>query len=77
LNQRIVLKTKIKILIQKIEKYKQELHEDYILIETILSLLNYLLSENISDEEIKKLLKNTNNTMKIIEEKINKIERSL
>lgn len=61
----------------KIDTYKNDLQEDYILIETTLSVLNYILSKNSSDEEIKSLYKGIKNTLEIIEGKINKIEKNV
>ena len=68
----MILKDKIKSSIQRIEKYKKDLQEDYILVETTLNILEYLLSEDITHDQRKSLFDNINNTTKTIEEKINK-----
>ncbi|MCD4756789.1 MAG: hypothetical protein K8R39_00815 [Arcobacteraceae bacterium] len=59
----------------KINRYKNDLEEDYILIETTLSVLEYMLSENISNEERKSLYKSIENTIEMIAGKISKIEK--
>ncbi len=59
---------------KRIEKYKNDLDSDYILIETTLSILKYLLSENISHEQINSLYNGIKNTLEMLEEKIKQIE---
>lgn len=71
------MKDKIKSTINRIEKYKKDLHEDYILVETTLNILEYLLSEDINNDQRKSLFDNINNTTKIIEEKIDKIKKDI
>jgi hypothetical protein len=58
---------------QRIDKHKNQLPEDYILIETTLSILDYILSEGFSKREMKALYDSIKNTLEIIEEKINTI----
>ena len=63
----------IKIIKDKREllyKHKDKLADEYILIETALSVLEYLLSEDITNNERIKLFNNISNTIKIIENKI-------
>ena len=63
----------IKIIKDKREllyKHKDKLADEYILIETALSVLEYLLSEDITNNERIKLFNNISNTIKIIEDKI-------
>ncbi len=71
------MKDKIKSTIKRIETYKKDLQEDHILIETTLSVLKYLLTEDIPDEQKKSMLNGIGNTTKIIEEKIDKIEKNI
>ncbi len=61
---------------QRIDKHKNQLPEDYILIETTLSILDYILSEGFSKREMKILYDSIKNTLEIIEEKINTIVAS-
>ncbi len=70
------MKDKIKTSIDRIENYKNNLQEDLILVETTLNVIKYLLSESIPSEQKEQILKNIENTIKIIEEKIDKIEKS-
>lgn len=63
----------IKIIKDKREllyKHKDKLADEYILIETALSVLEYLLSEDITNNERIKLFNNIKKTVKIIEDKI-------
>lgn len=55
---------------QRIDKYKNKLPEDYILIETTLSILDYILSEDVSREEMQLLFTSIGSTIEKIEEKI-------
>jgi hypothetical protein len=71
------MEDKIKSTIKRIETYKNDIQEDPILVETTLSVLKYLLTEDISDEQKKSMLSNIGNTTKIIEEKIDKIEENI
>lgn len=75
------MRDKIQLTIKRIEKYKEDIKEDIkedpILIETTLSILKYLLTEDISDEQKRSMLNNIDNTTKIIEEKIDKIEKRI
>lgn len=71
------MKNKIKTLIKKIETYKKDLHEDAIFIETTLSVLKYLLTEDISTEQRKLMFDNIINSTKNIKEKIDKIEENI
>jgi hypothetical protein len=71
------MEDKIKLTIKRIETYKNDIQEDPILVETTLSVLKYLLTEDISDEQKKSMLSNIGNTTKIIEEKIDKIEENI
>ncbi len=77
IEQNHYLKNTINHSIQRIKKYKGELQTDYILIETILSVLEYLLSEDLPNEQIKLLFDNISNTIEMLEEKIDKIEKNL
>ncbi|RXK13082.1 hypothetical protein CP965_04575 [Halarcobacter mediterraneus] len=70
------MKDKIKISIDRIENYKNNLQEDLILVETTLNVIKYLLSESIPTEQKEQILKNIGNTIKIIEKKIDKIEKN-
>lgn len=72
----VLMKDKIKISIDRIETYKNNLQEDLILVETTLNVIKYLLSESIPSEQKEQILKNIGNTIKIIEEKIDKIEKN-
>jgi len=65
------LEQKIINIKRRIDKYKNKLPEDYILIETTLSILDYILSEGFSKQEMKTLYDGIKNTLEIIEEKIN------
>jgi len=49
---------------------KDKLNDDYILVETALDVLEYLLSEDITNNERIKLFNNIKETLKVIEEKI-------
>ena len=69
------LKNTINHSIQRIEKYKDELQTDNILIETILSVLEYLLSEDLPNEQIKSLYGNISSSIKMLEEKIDKLKK--
>ena len=77
IEQNHYLKNTINHSIQRIETYKDELQTDNILIETILSVLEYLLSEDLPNEQIKSLFDNISNTIEMIEEKIDKIEKNI
>jgi len=67
------LEQKIINIKRRIDKYKNKLPEDYILIETTLSILDYILSEGFSKQEMKTIYGGIKNTLEIIEEKINTI----
>ena len=77
IEQNHYLKNTINHSIQRIEKYKDELQTDNILIETILSVLEYLVSEDLPNEQIKSLFDNISSTIEMLEEKIDKIEENL
>jgi len=49
---------------------KDKLNDDYILVETALGVLEYLLSEDITNNERIKLFNNIKETLKVIEKKI-------
>ncbi|PPK60903.1 hypothetical protein B0F89_11573 [Malaciobacter marinus] len=71
------MENKIKSSINRIERYRKNLQEDLILVETTLNVIKYLLSESIPNEQKKLILKNIDSTIKIIEDKIDKAEKSL
>ena len=71
------MENKIKSSINKIERYRKNLQEDLILVETTLNVIKYLLSESIPNEQKELILKNIDSTIKIIEDKIDKAEKSL
>jgi len=73
----INMENKIKSSINKIERYRKNLQEDLILVETTLNVIKYLLSESIPNEQKELILKNIDSTIKIIEDKIDKAEKSL
>ena len=77
IEQNHYLKNTINHSIQRIKKYKDELQTDNILIETILSVLEYLVSEDLPNEQIKSLFDNISSTIEMLEEKIDKIEENL
>ncbi len=69
------MENKIKLSINKIERYRKNLQEDLILVETTLNVIKYLLSDSIPNEQKELILENIDNTMKIIEDKIDKAEK--
>ncbi|PHO09464.1 hypothetical protein CPG37_09305 [Malaciobacter canalis] len=71
------MENKIKSSINKIERFRKNLQEDLILVETTLNVIKYLLSESIPNEQKELILKNIDSTIKIIEDKIEKAEKSL
>ncbi|RYA23665.1 hypothetical protein [Malaciobacter halophilus] len=71
------MENKIKSSINRIERYRKNLQEDLILVETTLNVIKYLLSESIPNEQKELILKNIDSTIKIIEDKIDKAEKSL
>lgn len=71
------MENKIRVSINKIERYRKNLQEDLILVETTLNVIKYLLSESIPNEQKELILKNIDSTIKIIEDKIDKVEKSL
>ncbi|WP_419782924.1 hypothetical protein [Malaciobacter marinus] len=71
------MENKIKSSINKIERFRKNLQEDLILVETTLNVIKYLLSESIPNEQKELILKNIDSTIKIIEDKIDKAEKSL
>jgi|ASRN01.1.fsa_nt_gi hypothetical protein len=73
----IIMENKIKSSINKIERFRKNLQEDLILVETTLNVIKYLLSESIPNEQKELILKNIDSTIKIIEDKIEKAEKSL
>lgn len=73
----ITMENKIRVSINKIERYRKNLQEDLILVETTLNVIKYLLSESIPNEQKELILKNIDSTIKIIEDKIDKVEKSL
>jgi transcription antitermination factor NusA-like protein len=64
---------------QRIEENKQELHERYgsncQLLEPTLNMLNLLVSENVPEETVKLYLKDMAKDIKIIENKIDTIQK--
>ena len=73
----IIMENKIKSSINKIERFRKNLQEDLILVERTLNVIKYLLSESIPNEQKELILKNIDSTIKIIEDKIDKAEKSL
>jgi len=74
------MKDKLLQLKQKIEKNYEKLDEEYgdndKLAKPIIEIFDLLLSENSSDEKIKLYLVNITRAIKLIEERIVKIENS-
>lgn len=66
------MKNKIESTIKRFEKYKKDIDEDPILIETLLDVLKYLLKEDIPHDQKVSLFNNISNTILIIEEEISK-----
>lgn len=64
---------------ERIDKNKQALYKKYgekcQLIEPIEDIIDLLLSINATDDIIKSYLKNVNNAIQIIEEKLDSVER--
>lgn len=64
---------------ERIDKNKKVLYEEYgdkcQLIEPIENIIDLLLSINATDDIIKSYLKNVNNAIQIIEEKLEYVER--
>ena len=74
------MQNKIKNLKQIIEENKEELHAKYKgncqLLEPILNMLDLLILYNAKDERIEEYLNNMNSSIKIIQEKIEWINKS-
>ncbi|MCD4757876.1 MAG: hypothetical protein K8R39_06360 [Arcobacteraceae bacterium] len=73
------MKNKIKNLKQRIKDNYQELYDEYSdnckLIKPTLEMIDLLLSVNASDEIIKEYLDKVSNAIKIVEEKLERVEK--
>ena len=73
------MKNKIKNLKQRIENNRQELHDEYgdscQLVQPTLDMIDLLLSVNAPDDKIKLYLQNVNSSIRIIEEKLERVEK--